>query len=149
LGRRETCSAGGSFVSFLKINMKLNYYDNSWPLTLTNCPCDLDFVRYLEARQLAGNLIFHFGTGAHHLVGKNNYERGNPNEILAIPASGDEHQAYIDFVVNHPAAANHYKVLFADIYTLNARMLPRFDLVTLFHLCEYFDQQRYDRKPSA
>lgn len=129
--------------------MKLNYYDNAWPLTLTNCPCDLDFVHYLESKQVAGKLIFHFGTGLHHLVGKNNYERGNPNEILAITASSDEHQAYVDFIVNNPAAANYYKVLFADIYTLSARMLPRFDIVSLFHLCEYYDQQRYDQKPLA
>jgi hypothetical protein len=30
-------------------------------------------------------------------------------------------------------------VLFADIYTLSPRLLPAFDLVTLFHLAEFYD----------
>ena len=129
--------------------MRLNYYDNSWPLTLTNSPCDLHFVQYLESKNLEGKVIFHFGTGEHHLVGKINYERGNPNEILAVTASQEEHSAYIDFIVSNPVAANCYKVLFADIYTISSRMMPSLDIVTLFHLCEYYDECRYDREPAV
>lgn len=131
--------------------VKLNYYDYSWPLSLTNCPCDLHFTQYLESRKVEGKLIFHFGPGKHHMVGKDNFERGNPNEIIAITASYEEatsrsgeHDAYIDFIVDNPAAANCYKVLFADIYTLSPRLLPSFDIVTLFHLCEYYDEQYFD-----
>ena len=119
--------------------MRLNYYDNSWQL-VDYCPCDPNFVQFLASKKTEGKLIFHFGTGEHHLVGKDNYERGNPNEILAITASRREHDAYIDFIVNNPRAANYYKVLYADIYTLSPRMLPNFDIVTLFHLCEYYDE---------
>ena len=119
--------------------MKLNYYDNSWEL-VDYCPCDPNFVRFLESNRIEGKLIFHFGTGEHHLVGRDNYERGNPNEIWAITASRREHDAYIDFIVDNPRAANYYKVLYADIYTLSPRMLPNFDIVTLFHLCEYYDE---------
>lgn len=129
--------------------MRLNYYDNSWPLTLSNSPCDLHFIEWLRETQLTGKLIFHFGTGEHHLVGKDNHERGNPNEIVAITASKKEHNAYIDFIVDNPAAANHYKVFFGDIYTLSAAILPAFDVITLFHLCEYYDEDRYDKKPSG
>jgi hypothetical protein len=32
--------------------------------------------------------------------------------------------------------------MFADIYTLSQKILPRFDIVTLFHLCEYYDEQK-------
>ena len=120
--------------------VKLNYYDNSWPLTLTDYPCDLHFVQWLESKKIEGKVIFHFGTGEHHLVGKNNHDRGNPNEIMGIAASRKEHGAYIDFIVDNPGAANYYRVLFGDIYTLSPRMLPKFDIVTLFHLCEYYDK---------
>ena len=132
----------------MRREVKLNYYDNSWPLTLTNSPCDLHLVQYLELKGYEQKLIFHFGTGEHHLVGKRNHERGDPNEIIAVTASREEYEAYVDFIIDNPRAANYYKVFFADIYTLSARMLPKFDIVTLFHLCEYYDQQRYDRKPA-
>lgn len=125
--------------------MKLNYYVNSCPLTLADYPCDSQFVQWLERNNVEGKLIFHFGTGEHHLVGRKNHERGNPNEIIAITASREEHRAYIDFVIEEPIAANFYKVLFADIYTLSRRMLPNFDIVTLFHLCEYYDAWPYER----
>ena len=129
--------------------MELYYNRHSYPFDLEHCPCDLHFVQYLEAKQLAGKTIFHFGTGDHHLVGKDNHERGNPNEILAITASyqpdtgrSGEHESYIEFTVNNPIAANYYKVLFADIYCLSARMLPSFDIVTLFHLCEFYNEEK-------
>ena len=31
----------------------------------------------------------------------------------------------------------HYNALFGDIYLLNEKLLPAFDVVTLFHLCEF------------
>lgn len=133
------------------MSVKLNYYDYSWPLTLGNCPCDLHFVEYLKENRVEGKVIFHFGTGEHHIVGRDNYERGSPNEILAITAAYEqqvgrsgEHDAYIEFIREKPAAANHYRVLFTDIYTLSSRILPVFDVITLFHLCEYYDEQYFD-----
>ena len=30
-----------------------------------------------------------------------------------------------------------YNAVFGDIYLLNAKLLPVFDVVTLFHLCEF------------
>lgn len=125
--------------------MKLNYYSNPWPFEEDN-PCDLDFTKYLKANQIEGKLIFHFGTGEHHLVGKDNYERGNPNEILGITVSKEEYEAYINFIVDNPKAANSYKVLYADIYTLSSKMLPNFDIVTLFHLGDCYDEQPYSEK---
>jgi SAM-dependent methyltransferase len=109
-------------------------------LQLESCPCDLHFVEYLEKRGVEGKSIFHFGTGEHHLVGMRNHERGNPNEVFAITASRQEYRVYIDFIIDNPQAANYYKVMFADIYTLSPSLLPSFDIVTLFHLCEYYDE---------
>lgn len=123
--------------------MKLNYYRRDWSLYLKDCPCDLHFSQYLERKKISGKVIFHFGTGEHHLIGRSNHERGNPNEILAVTLSRGEHDAYIDFIVTAPIAANYYRVLFGDIYTFSARMLPKFDIATLFHLCEYYDDREY------
>jgi hypothetical protein len=126
-------------------DMEMNYCETPWILSEEECPCDLDFVQYLGSKKVKDKLIFHFGTGEHHLVGKANHERGNLNEIIGITASKEECTAYIDFAIKNPVAANYYKVWFADIYTLSARMLPSFDIVTLFHLGESYDfQAAYD-----
>src|SRR5262249_41490572 len=86
-------------------------------------------------------IIFHFGTGEHHIVGKEN-STDRPNEIFAITASREEYDSYARFIIDNPAAARYYKVIFGDIYTLTPRIVPDFDLVTLFHLCEYYDKAR-------
>ena len=127
--------------------MQMNYSETPWALSEEDCPCDLDFLEYLADMKLENKLIFHFGTGNHHVVGKTNHQRGNPNEIIGITLCKQEYDSYIDFVINNPVASNFYKVLFSDIYTLSARMLPVFDLVTLFHLAESYDEDPYYDKP--
>lgn len=127
--------------------MKLNYWPYSWGLDVKACPCDVHFVEYLRERGIRDRLIFHFGSGEHHVLGRMNAEQGGPNEILAVTASPREHQAYVDFIIDDPAAAKRYKVMFVDIYTLTPRMLPRFDLVTLFHLGEFHDAQKSSYAP--
>jgi|SRR5436853_147558 len=126
----------------------LYYCQHSWDLYPDNCPCDVHFVEYLESRNITGKSIFHFGTGEHHIVGKKNHERGNPNDIFGITASyqpatcrSKECETYLDFIYKNPVAANHYKVLFSDVYTLSPSLLPDFDIVTLFHLCEFYDEE--------
>jgi hypothetical protein len=104
------------------------------------CPCDIHFVEYLRANQVRDKVIFHFGTGEHHILGKTNLEAGVPNEILAMTASPEEYEKYIEFVIDNPLAAGGYKVIFGDVYTLTPRIVPGFDLVTLFHLCEFYDE---------
>ena len=121
--------------------MKLNYWQASWPLQSYCCPCDLHFIDYLNEAGVRDKVIFHFGSGEHHILGKTNLEAAVPNEILAITASRREHQTYIDFIIDNPLAAKTYKVLFGDIYTLTPRILPELDLVTLFHLCEFYDER--------
>jgi hypothetical protein len=122
--------------------LELNYWGRSWPLRVRKCPCDLHFVEYLRQSNIGDRVIFHFGTGSHHIVGKTNAQAARPNEILGITASRREYAKYIDYIIANPAAAKYYKVIFADIYTLTPRTLPRFDLVTLFHLGEFYDERR-------
>jgi hypothetical protein len=121
--------------------MQLNYWKASWPLLADICPCDIHFVEYLQEREVSNKLIFHFGTGEHHILGKMNCKADAPNEILGITASRKEYERYIEFVIDNPTAAKTYKVIFGDIYTLTPRIIPDFDLVTLFHLCEFYDEE--------
>jgi hypothetical protein len=118
--------------------MHLNYWRNFWVLDPVGCPCDIHLVEYLAEAGIRGQTVFHFGTGHHHLVGTRNLELAPPNEILGITASREEHDTYVHLILKNPRAALHYKVLFADIYTLSPALLPTFDVVTLFHLCEYY-----------
>jgi hypothetical protein len=124
--------------------MQLNYWKASWPLLADICPCDIYFAEYLRANEVRDKVVFHFGTGEHHILGKKNFESGAQNEILAITASREEYDRYIDFIIDSPLAAKTYKVMFGDIYTLTPRIIPNFDLVTLFHLCEYYDEGSYE-----
>lgn len=108
----------------------------AWPLAPDVCSCDVDFCDYLRERAVRGKAIFHFGTGAHHEVGLRNAADGS-NDILAITASPSEQRRYLRLVARQPRLADRYQVLLADIYALEARTLPQFDFVTLFHLCEF------------
>jgi hypothetical protein len=113
----------------------LYVYEHPWDLDLAVCPCDAHFVAWLRATGTRGATIFHFGTGTHHLVGTAAADADNA--VLAITASPGEHDAYVKLVTERPEVAWRYKVLFGDIYQLDARLLPRFAAVTLFHLCEF------------
>jgi len=122
--------------------MKLNYWDDSWELQIEQCPPDDDFQKYLKENEVKDKIIFHFGTGEHHILGVKNLEWGLPNEIFGVTASWPEYEAYINFIIENPLAAKSYKVMYVDIYTLTPRIIPNFDLVTLFHLCEFYDEER-------
>jgi len=57
---------------------KLNYWDATWSLDEAQCPCDLHFVEYLAQKGASNAVIFHFGTGNHHIVGLKMAENGWP-----------------------------------------------------------------------
>jgi hypothetical protein len=116
---------------------RMHFVHYSWPLRPGACPCDVDFCEYLRERELGGKSVFHFGTGGHHVVGMENARAPVPNEVLALTLSPNEHATYVKHVIRNPALGKHYKVLFADIYSLSAESLPIFDIVSLFHLCEF------------
>jgi SAM-dependent methyltransferase len=111
---------------------------SAWKLDRQSCPCDCQFVEYLQQAPIQNQHIFHFGTGSHHLVGRENQQLAHPNQIMAITASYPEHTAYVKLVLQERGMDKHYKVLFGDIYTLDARNLPMFDVISLFHLCEFY-----------
>lgn len=116
---------------------KLNVYEIGWYLDEAMCPCDIHFLRYLEKENVRNASIFHFGTGEHHVVGLKTAENGSGNVVFGITASPQEHDAYERLIIDRPETGRTYKVIFGDIYQLDARLLPDFDIVSLFHVGEF------------
>ena len=117
---------------------KMNYYTDSWPLIVEMCPCDVHFTEFLEFKNINNASIFHFGTGSHHHVGIRCSENGSNNAVLGITASVEEEEAYVKLAIEQPKLSRSYKCFFGDIYMLEPRLLPTFDAVSLFHICEFW-----------
>jgi hypothetical protein len=115
---------------------KLDLWRDPWPLDEAQCPCDVHFTTWLREQGLLGQRIFHFGTGDHHHVGLQ--APGAGHSVLGITATEAENSSYIKLIVENPVLGRHYKVLFSDIYQTNLALLPEFDIVTLFHLGEFW-----------
>jgi hypothetical protein len=111
---------------------------SSWDLKPHECPCDLEFLEYLHKLHIQNQTIFHFGTGAHHILGLENQKLEQPNEIIGITASNPEHEEYVRLCLEDRSFSKHYKVICADIYNLTTKSLPMLDVVSLFHLCEFY-----------
>lgn len=116
---------------------RMNIWDESWDLHVQACPCDVHFLELLENYNVRGASIFHFGTGNHHVVGIRTAEDGHGNSVLGITASPQEYESYVALAIERPAITRTYKAFFGDIYVLDPKLLPAFDIVTLFHLCEF------------
>lgn len=115
----------------------LNYWNGTWSLDEAQCPCDVHFLQYLAEKRVKGAAIFHFGTGNHHIVGLKAAENGADNAVLGITASPQEYDDYVELLIRNPRLGHTYKAYFGDIYQLDARLLPEFDYVTLFHVGEF------------
>jgi len=117
--------------------LKMNYWTDQWDLDVEVCPCDVHFNDWIAAEKLTGKVIYHFGTGTHHVVGVGQAESGSGNKVFAITASKGEYESYIDLVTENARVAKSYIAYFGDIYLTDAALLPEFDIVTMFHLCEF------------
>ncbi len=116
--------------------LKMNYWQAEWPLLVDVCPCDVHFNEWVTSQKLKDKTIYHFGTGTHHVVGIEQAKR--KNRVFAITASKEEYDAYVKLVTENSTVAKNYLAYFGDIYLSNSGVLPEFDVVTLFHLCEFF-----------
>ena len=114
---------------------KMNYWDPKWDLHADICPCDIHFNEWIEANKIVGKTIYHFGTGTHQVVGSRQAQFGNT--VFAITASKEEYDAYIELVTGNSRIARSYLVHFGDIYLIDPKLLPDFDIATLFHLNEF------------
>jgi SAM-dependent methyltransferase len=117
--------------------MKLNEYRKFYEFSPGECPCDFHFAEYMK-KNLRKKNIFHYGTGGHHYIGLKNSMLDEPNDISGITLQQQEYQSYINLLKQNPMLTKHYKVSFVDFYTLSESFLPKFDIVNLFHLCEYY-----------
>ncbi|MDG0063268.1 hypothetical protein MMB92_04810 [Burkholderia sp. IO2] len=117
--------------------MALNIWKKYWDLRTQECPCDVHFVEWLESVHLKGIRIYHFGTGGHHHVGIECARPHLNNTVFGVTASPKEYKSYVDLVTRQPEVSKTYLAYFGDIYTSHSRLLPTFDVVTLFHLCEF------------
>jgi hypothetical protein len=115
---------------------KMNYWDMKWDLHADICPCDVHFNEWTDAMKLAGKTIYHFGTGTHHIIGVRQAQLGNV--VFAITASKEEYEAYVALVTENSRVAKSYLAYFGDIYLSNPRLLPDFDVVTMFHINEFW-----------
>ena len=111
----------------------------------------MHFVEWLETARLNGIRIYHFGTGGHHHVGVECARPHLNNTVFGVTASPKEYKSYVDLVTRQPEVSKTYLAYFGDIYTSNSDLLPAFDVVTLFHLCEFRDESnsRYGAKTDA
>ncbi|MFL5156048.1 MAG: hypothetical protein ACJ8C3_24710 [Microvirga sp.] len=116
---------------------KLLFWDDSWDLREKECPCDVHFIEWLDREKITGSAIYHFGTGNHHHVGIECARENRRNSVLGITAAPQEYQKYIELAIARPEVLRYYNAVFGDIYLLNPKLLPVFDVVTLFHLCEF------------
>ena len=123
--------------------LKMNIWDDKWDLDVEVCPCDVHFNDWIEAQKLTGKTIYHFGTGTHHVIGIRQAGNGSGNTVFAITASKGEYDSYIELVTEKPRVAKSYLAYFGDIYLTEPALLPDFDVVTMFHLCEF---SNYDSK---
>ena len=117
--------------------MNVNTVPYKWDLREDICPCDVHLNEFVAAKKIRNGAIFHFGTGAHHIVGIDAAENGRNNSVLAITASTGEYDSYVKLLIERPEVGNAYKAYFGDIYQLDKRLLPELDVVSLFHLCEF------------
>ncbi len=113
---------------------KLNIYDDNW---VTRGECDIHLVQWLDEKRITDASIYHFGTGGHHYVGIECAKKERRISVLGITASPQEYRNYVAVVTKRPEVMRYYNAVFGDIYLLNEKLLPTFDLVTLFHICEF------------
>lgn len=106
--------------------------------------CDDMMVEYCRERRITSKNIFHFGTGLHHRLGVECTTEELSNEVLGVTISTNEHKEYVRLITDNPKLNRYYRILFADIYCLTPRSLPKFDIVYLPHIGEYQDRTEKD-----
>jgi hypothetical protein len=118
--------------------LKMNYWNEKWDLDVDVCPCDKHINEWIAKQKIKNKLIFHFGTGTHHLVGIRQATNKSGNAVFAITASKEEYDSYVELATSRPKVSKSYLAYFGDIYLTNPKLLPDFDVVTMVHLCEFF-----------
>lgn len=115
----------------------LHFWDENWALRVAECPCDVHFIEWVRETGLRDKTIYHFGTGGHHAVGLELGSDGSGNVVFGITASPREYEDFVQMAIERPTMLANYLAFFGDIYLANPRLMPDFDVVTLFHVAEF------------
>ena len=96
------------------------------------------FQRLGRHKKLKNKLIYHFGTGTHHVLGVGQATNKSGNAVFAITASREEYELRSSCRPTRLRSAKSYLTHFGDIYLTQPKAAAGFDVVTMFHLCEFF-----------
>ena len=129
---RET--SGHTLETRVAEGPKLDLGDYNWEIL---GDCDVHLIEWLDENRITDAAIYHFGTGGHHHVGIECAKPERRNSVLGITAAPREYDSYVQLAIKRPEVLRYYNAVFGDIYLLNEKLLPTFDVVTLFHLCEF------------
>lgn len=113
--------------------MQKQFSVDGWEWDPERCPCDRDFINWLDDQEGQGNefgLVFHMGTGMHHKVGLACDAQGIP--CIGLTVSVDEYMASQSL----QGISSSYGCLLGNIYKLDYDMFPDISYLTLFHLGE-------------
>ena len=99
------------------------------------CQCDIDLALYL--RSCHRQNVFHFGTGLHHTVGINAHNLNQGLIVHGVTTCAAEVNRYMELTGENPDLMKTYKVSYCDIYSIHPSELPKYDIVSLFHVGEY------------
>ena len=90
-------------------------------------------------KKLKNKLIYHFGTGTHHVVGDQaGDQQVRQRRVRDHGVEGGIRGLYRACRPTRRRSSKSYVAYFGDIYLTNPKLLPDFDVVTMFHLCEFF-----------
>jgi hypothetical protein len=134
LTRDLYAEASGRVVETRTEGPRLNFWDDNWE---NPEDCDVHLIEWLDEKRITDAAIYHFGTGGHHRVGIECAKPERRNSVLGITAAPREYDSYVRLVTERPEVLRYYNAVFGDIYLLNEKLLPTFDVLTLFHLCEF------------
>ncbi len=112
--RRSRMRGADPFTRFSRraTMAKLNYWTDKWDLHVDICPCDVHVNDWLADQKMKNKLIYHFGTGTHHVVGKEQAENGSGNMVFGITASIEEYEAYVKLVAGKFEGGEELRRLF-------------------------------------
>lgn len=120
---------------------RMNHWHMKWDLHEDICPCDVHFNDWLTHAGVRESTIYHFGSGTHHVVGAVQAKNGSGNRVFAVTASKGELDAYVDLVNGSAEVARAYVCYYGDVYLTNPQFLPPLDVASLFHLCEFSNEE--------
>ena len=119
--------------------LKMNYWTDKWDLHEDICPCDVHFNDWVADQKLKNKLIYHFGTGTHHVVGSEQArERLRQQRVRDHRLDRGIRGLHQAGRPSNSKVARTTSPISATSISPIRKLLPDFDVVTMVHLCEFF-----------